>query len=120
LNVLPSNQSLILANEPGGPRGRPAASGPALQRVTILRARQDTTVVVQADYYPPDDALPLGVRLASLAAPANDAPAADSTHLATPGGAAKISSYLNPIELYTRTQRGLKDASKPALLDVLA
>jgi len=91
-----------------------------LQRVTILTARQDTTVVVQADYYPPDDALPLGVRLAALAAPAHDAPAADSTNITTPSGAAKISSYLNPIELYTRTQRGLKDASKPALLDVLA
>jgi hypothetical protein len=120
LKILPSNQSLILANEPGGPRGRPAASGAALQRVTILTARQDTTVVVQADYYPPEDALPLGVRLPLLAAPANDAPAADAANTATPGGAAKISSYLNPIELYTRTQRGLKDASKPALLDVLA
>ncbi len=120
MKILPSNQSLILANEPGGPRGRPAPSGAALQRVTILTARQDTTVVVQADYYPQNDDLPLGTELPSLAAPANDASEADFTNTAMPGSAAKISSYLNPIELYTRTQRALKDSSKPALLDVLA
>jgi hypothetical protein len=129
LKILPSNQSLILAGEPGGPRGRPAASSTALQRVTILTARQNTTVVVQADYFSHDAALPLGTRLAQLGAPANDAAAADAANLAnlantansaTPSGAAKSSSYLNPIELYQRTQRGLKDSSKPALLDVLA
>jgi hypothetical protein len=132
LKILPSNQSLILAGEPGGPRGRPAAGGAAVQRVTILTARQNTTVVVQADYFSRDDALPLGTRLAELGAPANDAAAADATNTAnlanlanlantaTPSGAAKISSYLNPIELYQRTQRGPTDSSKPALLDVLA
>jgi hypothetical protein len=104
LKILPSNQSLILAGEPGGARGRPAASGAALQRVTILTARRDTTVVVQADYFSRDE----------------DAPIADAADTATPSGASRISSYLNPIELYARTQRGLKDTSKPALLDVLA
>ena len=127
MKILPSNQSLILANEPGGPRGRPAPSGAALQRVTILTARQDTTVVVQADYYPPDDALAAGTRLPELSAAAleystqaNDASTSDPANSAMTGGAAKISAYLNPIELYARTQRGLKDSAKPALLDVLA
>ena len=110
MKILPSNQSLILAGEPAGPRGRPAASGAALQRVTILTARRDTTIVVQADYYSRDEALPFDTQ----------APIADATNTTTPCGASRISSYLNPIELYTRTQRGLKDTSKPALLDVLA
>jgi hypothetical protein len=120
LKILPSNQSLILAGEPGGPRGRPAASGAALQRVTILTARRDTTVVVQADYFSSDEALPPGTRLAELGAPASDVATADAANFAPPTTASRISSYLNPIELYARTQRGLKDASKPALLDVLA
>jgi hypothetical protein len=102
LKILPSNQSLILAGEPGGPRGREPAGGAALQRVTIMTARQESTLVIQADYYSRDGALPFD---------SNDAP---------PSRSAAISSYLNPIELYTRTQRGLEDASKPALLDVLA
>jgi hypothetical protein len=91
LKILPSNQSLILAGEPAGPRGRPAAGGAALQRLTILTARRDSTVVFQADYF-----------------------------YTPPSRAGTISSYLNPIELYTRTQQGLSDTSRPALLDVLA
>jgi hypothetical protein len=33
---------------------------------------------------------------------------------------APVSSYLNPIQLYARTQRGLDDKPKAALLDVHA
>jgi hypothetical protein len=135
LKILPSNQSLILAGEPGGPRVRSASGGAALQRLTILTARQDSTVVVQADYFSPDEASQFDSRLPvqsgsafstpaldapAFDAPALDAPAAEGTNFPTPSRAAKMSSYLNPIELYTRTQRGLKDSSKPALLDVLA
>jgi hypothetical protein len=119
LKILPSNQSLILAGEPGGPRGRPAVGG-ALQRVTILTARQESTVVVQADYFSRDEALPFDSRLPALSPPANDALTRDAANYTPPSRAATISSYLNPIELYTRTQRGLEDTSKPALLDVLA
>jgi hypothetical protein len=35
-------------------------------------------------------------------------------------GPTSFSSYLNPIELYTRTQRGFDDNPRAALLDVLA
>jgi hypothetical protein len=140
LKILPSNQSLILAGEPGGPRARPPAGGASLQRLTILTARQDSTVVVQADYFSHDEALPFDSQLPELSASANDAVTSGSanypppsraatslpatslaaTSLATTSRSATISSYLNPIELYTRTQRGLTDTSKPALLDVLA
>jgi hypothetical protein len=120
LKILPPNQSLILAGEPGGPRGRPAAGGAALQRMTILATRQDSTVVVQADYFSRDEALPFDPRLPEFSPPAYDALNADATNSVTPSRAATISSYLKPIELYTRTQRGLTDTSKPALLDVLA
>jgi hypothetical protein len=111
-----------------------------LQRLTILTAREDSTVVVQADYFSPDEASQFDSRLpvqsgrafstpeldstaldsTALDSPALDASAAEDTNFPTASRPAKISSYLNPIELYTRTQRGLKDSSKPALLDVLA
>jgi hypothetical protein len=130
LKILPSNQSLILAGEPGGSRLRSAPGGAALQRLTITTARQDSTVVVQADYYSPDEASAFDSRLPvpsaprfdppALNAPALDAAADEETNFPAPSRAAKGSSYLNPIELYTRTQRGFKDSSKPALLDVLA
>lgn len=119
IKILPSNQSLILAGEPGGPRARSAVGG-ALQRVTILTARQESTVVVRTDYFAHDEALPFDSRLPELGAPANDALTMDAAIYTPPSRAATISSYLNPIELYTRTQRGLEDTSKPALLDVLA
>jgi len=95
---MPANQSLILAGEalPGTTAGLPARS--ALQRVTIFGARSATTLVVQADYYPQNQPLALMPR---------DRPAAGS-------------AYLKPIELYARTQRGLDERPRAALVDVLA
>jgi hypothetical protein len=127
LKILPSNQSLILAGEPGGPRARPPAGGASLQRLTILTARQDSTVVVQADYFSHDEALPFDSANDTVASgsanyppPSRAATGLAATTLAATSRNATISSYLNPIELYTRTQRGLNDTPRPALLDVLA
>jgi hypothetical protein len=130
LKILPANQSVILAREPGGSAARPNAlfgqdlpgAGGALKRVTILTARPDTTVLVQADYFPPNDN---GEPAASSALPVL---ADNSRHALTvaaansrsPSGPTTFSSYLNPIDLYTRTQRGFDANPKAALLDVLA
>jgi hypothetical protein len=146
LKIPSTNQSLILAGEPGGSRGVPlgvpdslldqasrlVAGGAALKRVTILASRPDATVVVQADYYSRSDGPPVNSRPANLDDRSNDAPAAAAanslsrSHVATLSGPATLgrsvtsSSYFNPIELYTRTQRGFDHAPKAALLDVLA
>ena len=42
------------------------------------------------------------------------------SHPATFSRSVTLSSYFNPIELYTRTQRDFDHAPKAALLDVLA
>jgi hypothetical protein len=74
-----------------------------LQRVTILTARADSAVLVQAEYFPPQ--LPVvfdGVE-------AGAAPSAPNP------------LRLSAIELYSRTQRGsLGEKPRAALLDVLA
>ena len=61
VKILPSNQALILAGEPAGRRAggdtlleqasRLVTGSADLKRVTILSARPDSTVVVQADYF---------------------------------------------------------------------
>jgi hypothetical protein len=75
----------------------------------ILAAHPDATVVVRADYFfPGDSSLPPGPRrLEPVSQPAPSRPA-------------PVSSHLNPIQLYARTQRGLDDKPKAALLDVHA
>jgi hypothetical protein len=136
LKITPTNQSLILAGEPGGSRGAPVsvlgqasrlvAGGGGLQRVTILSAHSTATVVVQADYFSHDDSSAVTSRPEAPTAPSYDALAPAATNAitvsrpATRGRSATISSYLKPIELYMRTQRGLDDAPKAGLLDVLA
>jgi hypothetical protein len=148
LKIPPNNQSLILAGEPGGSRGVPLGvpdsllgqasrlvAGAALKRVTILASRPDATVVVQADYYSRNDGPPVDSRLGDpggLGDPSNGAPAVGAansvtrSHSATLGGPATLgrsvtlSSYFNPIELYTRTQRGFDHSPRAGLLDVLA
>ena len=85
------------------------AGGAGLQRLTILAADPDATVVVQADYFTPRDAAPPNPQL--LEHPSRQA---------TPGGRAPLSSYLNPLQLYASTQRGLDDERRSALLDVHA
>jgi hypothetical protein len=83
------------------------AGGAGLQRLTILAADPDATVVVQADYFMPRDAAP------------NPQLLEHSSRQATPGGRAP-SSYLNPLQLYASTQRGLDDERRATLLDVHA
>ena len=86
-----------------------------MQRVTILEARPDATVVVQADYYPPAiEHLPQPEQLPQ---PGMALVAADSGVPRRPG---RISPHLNPIDLYVRTQRNQWDSRAAALLDVLA
>jgi hypothetical protein len=84
------------------------AGGAGLQRLTILAADPDATVVVQADYFMPRDAALPDPQLLD-----------HSSRQATPGGRAPLSSYLNPLQLYASTQRGL-DEHRAALLDVHA
>jgi len=79
-----------------------------LQRLTILAADPEATVVVQADYFMPRDAAPPNPQLLE-----------HSSRQAPPGGRAPLSSYLNPLQLYASTQRGL-DERRAALLDVHA
>jgi hypothetical protein len=136
VKITPSNQSLILAGEPSGARGgadtllqhaaRLVASGAGLQRVTILAAHPNSTVVVQADYFSREERAPVGSALPAPAHHASPALQAASENSRTaelyvgttsPGAG---SSYRNPVELYARTQRGLDTVSKAALLDVLA
>jgi hypothetical protein len=85
----------------------------------VLAARPDATLVVQADNSPSDDGA-LEVTPAALEQMLSNSMAVVSTHAGSLSRPQRISSYLNPIELYTRTQRGLEDASRTALLDVLA
>jgi hypothetical protein len=82
------------------------AAGGALQHVTILAAHPGTTVVVQADYYSPND-LPSAMPVLR-------------TNAVTPGRPVKISPHSNAIELYARTQGNLTESRRIALLDVHA
>ncbi len=83
--------------------------GAGLQRLTILAADPDATVVVQADYFMPRDD-----------SPSNLPRLEHSSRQGTPAARAPLSSYLNPLQLYASTQRGLDDERRPALLDVHA
>jgi hypothetical protein len=86
---------LILAGESAG----------NLKRVTIMSARPDSTVVVQAEYFSADDGIP-------TIAP--QFPAVQNA------ASYAVSSYvLKPAQLYAQTQRGYEE-TKTSLLDVLA
>lgn len=104
MKIVPANQTLILASESKKPGSGLVTNGAALQRVTIFEARSDTTVVVQADYYPQDN----GAQHHALSLPVQRDRSAPAPF------------YRNPAQLYARTQRGLDEAPKAALLDVLA
>jgi hypothetical protein len=91
-----------------------------LKRVTILAAHPDTAVVVQADYYSPDEAQPFDAGLPAIEQDPTSSMAlvaADPTALSRP---ATASSYWNPIRLYLSTQQSLDDTRQSALVDVLA
>ena len=98
----------------------PGAGGAALKRLTILAARPDTTVLVQADYFPPNDEAPAASQLPVLADKSRHALTVAAASSGTLSSPTTFSSYLNPIQLYTRTQRGFDDNPKAALIDVLA
>lgn len=85
------------------------AGGAGLQRLTILAADPNATVVVQADYFMPRDVAPPNPQLLE-----------HSSRQARPAARAPLSSYLNPLQLYASTQRGLDDERRTALLDVHA
>jgi hypothetical protein len=129
VKITPSNQSLILAGEPSGARGgvntfldqaaRLVAPGAELKRVTILAARPNSTVVVQADYFSRAEYAPVKSELPALPHAASNALRTAALHFGTTSPTLG-SSYRNPVELYARTQRGLDTPSKAALLDVLA
>jgi hypothetical protein len=133
VRVNASNQSVILAGEAAPSAAEPRAllsqasqlvAGGPLKRMTILAARPDT-IVVQADYYSPDEAAPLESRrpalahATSLALAANDEVVVEtnSATLSRPGA---LMSYLNPIDYYARAQRAFDAPPRAALLNVHA
>jgi hypothetical protein len=129
LKITPTNQSLILARDPlrsgGGPNSllrqasEWAAGGAALKRVTILAARPDATVVVQADYFSEEEAPAVDAQLPAIAQISRNAMTVIGKNPAALSAPMTASPYRNPIQLYTSVQRGLGD-TKAALLDVLA
>jgi hypothetical protein len=92
--------------------------GGALKRVTILAAHPDTAVVVQADYYSPDEARTLESMPPAIAYDSPTSTALVAMDAGSSNRPAKLSSH-DPIQLYLRTQRSL-GAREAALLDVLA
>jgi hypothetical protein len=129
LKITPTNQSLILARDPvrsgAGPNSllrqasEWAAGGAALKRVTILAARPDETVVVQADYFSDEEAPSVDAQLPAVGQTSHNAITVVARNPTTPSGPTATSLYRNPIQLYTSVQRGMED-TKAALLDVLA
>ena len=85
----------------------------------VLAAHPDATVVVQADYFfPGESSLPPDPRrLEPVSQPALNHPALNRP---APNHPAPVSSYLNPIQLYARTQELDNRPKAAALLDVHA
>jgi hypothetical protein len=155
VKILPSNQALILAGEPAGRRAggdtflaqasRLVTGSADLKRVTILSARPDSTVLVQADYFSahddfsrddvshrdvshrdvsPGDVSPGDEILAVSQLPAVRTVSPNAVTLkyaASPASTESPTSsyYLKPTQLYARTQRGF-EVTKPSVLDVVA
>jgi hypothetical protein len=149
VKITPSNQTLILA---GDRRGAAASSADStaksaapnrsvLQRVTIVAARPDTTVLyLQADYSAAGDS---GTARSALAAgspgaqgasastavvaqqrttsPSQALVGASRTSVSHPiGSGSGFSSYVPPAEQYARTQRILADSPRVPQIDVHA
>jgi hypothetical protein len=94
------------------------AGHPDLKRVTILAARPDATLVVQADYYS-RRAAPLPALPAVDESP-GQAMTVSATSSAMPHRISAMPSPSGPLQLYTRTQQGFDGSRRSALLDVLA
>ena len=141
VKILPSNQALILAGQPAGRRSagdalleqasRLVTANGDLKRVTILSARPDSTVVVQADYFSANDSysqdnVSSGDEIPAAASPfravqnlSQHALTVVTPGLRTTSEPATTSHYLKPTQLYAQTQRGFEDTTT-AVLDVLA
>jgi hypothetical protein len=141
VKIVPSNQALILAGEPAGrPTGgdtlleqasRLVTGSADLKRVTILSARSDSTVVVQADYFSArnsyshddvssgDEIAPAASQLPAIRNLSPNALAVVTPGLRTSSEPVTSSYYLQPTQLYAQTQRGFEDA-KTSMVDVLA
>jgi hypothetical protein len=141
VKILPSNQALILAGEPAGRRSggdsfleqasRLVTGSADLKRVTIMSARPDSTVVVQADYFSAHggysgDEVSSGEEIPTAASqfPAiqnvsSNALTVVNSGLRTSSEPATTSYHLKPTQLYARTQRGFED-TRTSVLDVLA
>ena len=140
MKILPSNQALILAGEPAGRRAggdtfleqasRLVTGSAELKRVTILSARPDSTMVVQADYFSAsdgyqrdevsthDESSTIASQLPAIQhLPSNALAVSAASRMSTEPATA--SHILKPTQLYARTQRGLED-TRPSVLDVLA
>jgi len=145
VKVSPSNQTLILASESGVPAAQQAptafdrlasaSTDAVLQRVTIVAARPDSTLMYyQADYATPDDAgtaaggtysRPVASSITSLrtASAAMPAPAGgESFASGTAGAMARVSSPAasRGVSLYARTQGNLAESPTTGYLDVHA
>jgi hypothetical protein len=124
VKLAPANQTFIPASSPGGRRFavsssddagaqlgqalRTAVSGAQLKSVTIVASRpDDNVVVVQAQYAQDPDAPSAVVRSGPKLI--SRQPTLTSS---------RGSSYLSPVEQYTRNQPG--EARSPPLLDVRA
>jgi len=129
VKIVPSNQALILAGEPAGRRSggdtlleqasRLVTGGADLKRVTILSARPDSTVMVQADYFSANEIPSAASQFPAIQNVPANALAVVNSGLRTSSEPATTSYSLKPTQLYARTQRGLED-TKTSVLDVLA
>jgi hypothetical protein len=140
VKIVPSNQALILAGEPAGLRSgrdtlleqasRLVTGSADLKRVTILSARPNSTVVVQADYFAAGaayshdgvssgDEIPSAAsRFPAIQTVSPNVLAVVNSGLRTSSEPATTSHNLKPTQLYARTQRGFEDTT--SVLDVLA
>jgi len=125
VKIIPSNQTLILASErrPASAPDVRSSSETVLQRVTIVAARPDTTLVyLQADYAPQTAARDVVPQTYDDRTPAKSPSATGGS--GNPHGYAPdttLTAYLSPTEQYARTQRLLTNPNMgPQYIDVHA
>ncbi|MGA2188644.1 MAG: hypothetical protein ABSH33_08940 [Steroidobacteraceae bacterium] len=137
MKVTPSNQTLILASERGGPTPRPAAAldhalsiasgDTVLQRLTIVASHPDATLLyVQADYAAPAESASNPARsfgnapsTGALIAPAANTGAVARAAPSAPRSLSQ-STGNRGVGLYASTQRILADSPATPHIDVHA